>query len=95
MKEDFDKQLKEGGFDIKNFEEKSKLQFQNTIESFQEKAQGGILLNSSLKTELLQLQQRNQELERFQKVAAQQYETLQDTLAAADDDGGRPCNDLV
>ena len=77
MKEDFDKQLKEGGFDIKNFEEKSKLQFQNTIESFQEKAQGGILLNTSLKTELLQLQQRNQELERFQKVAAQQYETLQ------------------
>ena len=77
MKEDFDKQLKEGGFDIKNFEEKSKLQFQNTIESFQEKAQGGILLNTSLKTELLQLQQRNQELEKFQKAAAQQYETLQ------------------
>ena len=51
MKEDFDKQLKEGGFDIKNFEETSKKQFQNTIESFQEKAQGGILLNTSLKTE--------------------------------------------
>ena len=80
MKEDFDKQLKEGGFDIKNFEEKSKLQFQNTIESFQEKAQGGILLNTSLKTELLQLQQKNQELERFQKAAAQQYETLQSEI---------------
>ena len=80
MKEDFDKQLKEGGFDIKSFEEKSKMDFQNTIESFQEKAQGGILLNTSLKTELLQLQQRNQELERFQKMADEQYNKLQQEI---------------
>jgi hypothetical protein len=80
MKEDFDKQLKEGGFDIKNFEEKSKLDFQSTIESFQEKAQGGILRNTSLKTELLQLRQRNQELERFQKVADEQYNKLQEEI---------------
>ena len=80
MKEDFDNQLKEGGFDIKNFEEKSKKDFQNTIESFQEKAQSGILLNTSLKTELLQLQQRNQELERFQKMADDQYEKLQQEI---------------
>ena len=77
LKDDFDKQLKDGGFDIKNFEEKSKQDFQNTIESFQEKAQSGILLNTSLKTELLQLQQRNQELERFQKMADEQYNKLQ------------------
>ena len=77
LKDDFDKQLKEGGFDIKNFEEKSKQDFQNTIDSFQEKAQSGILLNTSLKTELLQLQQRNQELERFQKMADEQYNKLQ------------------
>jgi hypothetical protein len=80
MKEDFDKQLKEGGFDIKNFEEKSKLDFQNTIESFQEKAQSGILLNTSLKTELLQLQQRNQELERFQRITNEQYKKLQEEI---------------
>ena len=80
MKEDFDKQLKEGGFDIKNFEEKSKMDFQNTIESFQEKAQGGIILNTSLKTELLQLQQRNQELERFKKMADDQYNKLQQEI---------------
>ena len=80
MKEDFDKQLKEGGFDIKNFEEKSKKDFQNTIESFQEKAQGGIILNTSLKTELLQLQQRNQELERFKKMADDQYNKLQQEI---------------
>ena len=80
MKEDFDKQLKEGGFDIKNFEEKSKLDFQNTIESFQEKAQSGILLNTSLKTELLQLQQRNQELERFQRITDEQYKKLQEEI---------------
>ena len=80
MKDDFDKQLKEGGFDIKNFEEKSKLDFQNTIESFQEKAQSGILLNTSLKTELLQLQQRNQELERFQRITDEQYKKLQEEI---------------
>ena len=49
MKDDFVKRLKEGGFDIKNFEEKNKKDFQNTIESFQEKAQSGILLNTSFK----------------------------------------------
>ena len=80
IKEDFDKQVKEGGLDIKNFEEKSKLDFQNTIQSFQEKAQGGILLNTSLKTELLQLRQKNQELERFQKMADDQYNKLQDEI---------------
>ena len=80
IKEDFDKQVKEGGLDIKNFEEKSKLDFQNTIQSFQEKAQGGILLNTSLKTELLQLRQKNQELERFLKMADDQYNKLQDEI---------------
>ena len=80
MKDDFDKQLKEGGFYIKNFEEKSKLDFQNTIESFQQKAQGGILLNTSLKTELLQLQKRNEELEKFQKMANEQYNKLQQEI---------------
>ena len=80
MKDDFDKQLKEGSFDIKSFEEKSKLDFQNTIESFQQKAQGGILLNTSLKTELLQLQKRNEELEKFQKMANEQYNKLQQEI---------------
>ncbi len=80
IKEDFDKQVKEGGLDIKNFEEKSKLDFQNTIQSFQEKAQGGILLNTSLKTELLQLRNKNQELERFQKMADDQYNKLQQEI---------------
>ena len=80
LKEDFDKQVKEGGFYIKNFEEKSKLDFQNTIQSFQEKAQGGILLNTSLKTELLQLRNKNQELERFQKMADDQYNKLQQEI---------------
>jgi hypothetical protein len=80
LKEDFDQKVKEGGFDIKNFEEKSKLDFQNTIQSFQEKAQGGILLNTSLKTELLQLKQKNQELDRFQKMADDQYNKLQEEI---------------
>ena len=80
MKDDFDKQLKDGGFDIKNFEEKSKQDFQKSIESFQEKAQSGILFNTSLKTELLQLQQRNQKLERFQKMADDQYNKLQQEI---------------
>ena len=80
MKEDFDKTLKDGGLDIKNFEEKSKLDFQNTIKSFQDKAQGGILLNTSLKTELLQLRQKNQELDRFQKMADEQYNKLQEEI---------------
>jgi hypothetical protein len=80
LKEDFDKSLKDGGLDIKNFEEKSKLDFQNTIQSFQEKAQGGILLNTSLKTELLQLRQKNQELDRFQKMADEQYNKLQEEI---------------
>ena len=64
----------------KAFEEKSKLHFQNTIQSFQEKAQGGILLNTSLKTELLQLRNKNQELERFQKMADDQYNKLQQEI---------------
>ncbi len=80
MKDDFDKQLKEGGFDIKNFEEKSKQDFQNTIESFQQKAQGGILLNTSLKTELLQLKKRNEEYEKFQKMANEQYNKLKQEI---------------
>ena len=80
MKDDFDKQLKEGSFDIKSFEEKSKLDFQNTIESFQQKAQGGILLNTSLKTELLQIKKRNEELEKFQKMANEQYNKLQQEI---------------
>ena len=36
--------------------------------------------NTSLKTELLQLRQRNQELERFQKVADEQYNKLQEEI---------------
>ena len=66
MKEEFDKSVKEGGFDIKNFEEQSKMDFQKTIQSFQEKAQGGILLNTSLKTELIQIKQRNQTINKSQ-----------------------------
>ena len=80
LKEDFDKQLKEGGLDIKKFEEKSKTNFQNKIESFQEKAQGGILLNTSLKNELFQVQQRNKELLRFKLVADEQYRKLQQEM---------------
>lgn len=80
MKEDFDKTIKEGGLDIKDIEEQSKLGFKNTLESFQEKAQGGILLNTTLKTELLQVKQRNQELEKFKEMADKQYEKLQDEI---------------
>ena len=80
MKEEFDKSLKEGGFDIKNFEEQSKMDFQKTIQSFQEKAQGGILLNTSLKTELLQIKQRNAELQKVKLMADKQYENLQNEI---------------
>lgn len=80
MKEEFDKSLKEGGFDIKNFEEKSKLDFQKTIQTFQEKAQGGILLNTQLKTELMQIKQRNTEIMKIKEMANKQYEALQSEI---------------
>ena len=80
LKEDFEKQLKEGGLEIKNFEEKSKINLKNTIESFHEKAQGGMILNTTLKSELIQLQQKNHEIERFTKVADEQYKKLQEEI---------------
>ena len=80
MKEEFDKSLKESGFDIKNFEEQSKMDFQKTIQSFQEKAQGGILLNTSLRTELIQIKQRNAELEKVKVMADKQYENLKNEI---------------
>ena len=80
MKEEFDNSLKDSGLDIKNFEEQSKMDFQKTIQSFQEKAQGGILLNTSLKTELLQIKQRNAELQKVKLMADKQYENLQNEI---------------
>ena len=80
MKEEFDKSLKESGFDIKSFEEQSKMDFQKTIQSFQEKAQGGILLNTSLRTELIQIKQRNAELEKVKVMADKQYENLRNEI---------------
>ena len=80
MKEEFDNSLKDSGFDIKNFEEQSKMDFQKTIQSFQEKAQGGILLNTSLKTELIQIKQRNAELEKVKMMADKQYENLKNEI---------------
>ena len=80
MKEEFDNSLKDSGLDIKNFEEQSKMDFQKTIQSFQEKAQGGILLNTSLKTELIQIKQRNAELEKVKMMADKQYENLKNEI---------------
>ena len=80
MKEKFEKQISEGGLEIKNFEETSKNQLQKTIESFQQKTQSGLLLNTSLKTELLQIRQKNQQLDKFKEMADSQYQKLKDEM---------------
>ena len=77
LKEELDKQIREGSLDIQNLEENSKKNIQSKIETFQEKTKGGIFLNASLKSELIQLQQRNHELERFKRIADEQYKKLE------------------
>ena len=72
MKDDFDEMLKNSGLALDNLTKDKGLDIKNTLNQFQEKTTGQILLNTSLKTELLEIKQRNAELEKFKETAETQ-----------------------
>ena len=77
MKDDFDKMLKDSGLALDNLEKNKGLDIKNTLNQFQEKTMGQILLNTSLKTELFDIKQRNEEFERFKLTAETQCEQFE------------------
>ena len=77
MKDDFDKMLKDSGLALDNLEKNKGLDIKNTLNQFQEKTTGQILLNTSLKTELFEIKQRNEEFERFKLTAETQCEQFE------------------
>ena len=77
MKEDFDKMLKESGLSLDNLEKAKGLDIQNTLSQFQEKTTSQIMLNTSLKTQLLEIKGKNAELERFKATAENQCEQFE------------------
>jgi len=72
MKDDFDLMLKESGLALDNLDKTKGLDIKNTLNQFQEKTTSQILLNTSLKRELLEIKTRNAELEKFKITAENQ-----------------------
>lgn len=72
MKDDFDLMLKESGLALDNLDKTKGLDIKNTLNQFQEKTTGQILLNTSLKKDLFEIKTRNAELERFKITAENQ-----------------------
>ena len=72
IKDDFDKMLQQSGLAMDALEKKKGLDIQNTLNEFQEKTTNNILLNTSLKTELLELRKKNAELAKFKITAEAQ-----------------------
>ena len=77
MKDDFDKMLKDSGLSLDNLEKTKGLDIQNTLNQFQEKTTSQIMLNTSLKTQLLEIKGKNAELERFKVTAENQCEQFE------------------
>lgn len=77
IKDDFDEMLKQSGLALDNLEKKKGEDIQNTLNQFQEKTTSNILLNTSLKTELLELKRRNAEFEKFKISAEQQCQQFE------------------
>ena len=77
MKDDFDLMLKETGLALDNLDKTKGLDIKNTLNQFQEKTTGQILLNTSLKKDLLEIKTRNAELERFKVTAENQCEQFE------------------
>ena len=64
--------LQQSGLAMDALEKKKGLDIQNTLNEFQEKTTNNILLNTSLKTELLELRKKNAELAKFKITAEAQ-----------------------
>ena len=77
MKDDFDLMLKESGLALDNLDKTKGLDIKNTLDQFQEKTTGQILLNTSLKRELLEIKTRNAELEKFKITAENQCDQFE------------------
>ena len=77
MKDDFDLMLKESGLALDNLDKTKGLDIKNTLNQFQEKTTGQILLNTSLKRELLEIKTRNAELEKFKITAENQCDQFE------------------
>ena len=80
MKDDFDKMLKDSGLSLDNLEKTKGLDIQNTLNQFQEKTTSQIMLNTSLKTQLLEIKGKNAELERFKVTAENQCEQFEEEI---------------
>jgi len=80
MKDDFDKMLQQTGLSLDNLEKNKGLDIQNTLNQFQEKTTSQLLLNTSLKTELLEIKKRNEEFEKFKITAENQCKQFEQEI---------------
>ena len=70
MKDDFDKMLQQSGLALDQMQKGKEEEIKDTLNKFQEKTTNQIFANTQLKTELLQLKQRNEEFAKF-KISAE------------------------
>ena len=80
MKDEFEKMLKQSGLDLEKLTENKGKDIKDTLNQFQEKTTSQIMLNSSLKTQLLEIKRRNEEFERFKVTAEKQCKQFEDEI---------------
>ena len=86
MKDDFDKMLKDTGLVLDSLGKNKELDITKSLNQFQEKTTSQLFLNTSLKTDLLQLKQRNAEFEKFKITAEEQCKKFEDEMKSKVDE---------
>jgi len=80
MKDKFEEMLKQSGLDIEKLTESKGKDIKESLSKFQEKTTGQIMLNSSLKTQLLEIKRRNEEFARFKVTAEKQCKQFEEEI---------------
>ena len=80
MKEEFDKKMNMEDFYKKNFSEEGKLSMENTMNNLKDQTQNDLMLNSELKSQLIALQRKNEELNKINEMAHNEFQKIDDEI---------------
>ena len=80
MKEEFDKKMNMEDFYKKNFSEEGKLSMENTMNSLKDQTQNDLMLNTELKSQLIALQRKNEELVKINDMAHNEFNKIDDEI---------------
>ena len=80
MKEEFDKKMNMEDFYKKNFSEEGKLSMENTMNNLKDQTQNDLMLNTELKSQLIALQRKNEELNKINEMAHNEFQKIDDEI---------------